>query len=59
MELFNYYLTGGLKVLETGMIILLLVFLGWNVKLYLEKRKPNDRPLEDDLEQIEETPVEK
>ena len=39
----DYYVTGGLKVLETGMIILLLVFLGWNVKLYLEEEKEGER----------------
>jgi len=33
----DYYVTGGFMVLETGLIIMLVAFLGWNVKLYLEK----------------------
>ena len=46
----DYYVTGRFMVLETGLIFLLVAFLGWNVKLYLEK------PLEG--EEMEEPPTE-
>ena len=32
----SYFVTGGMKILETGMILFLLLFLAWCVKLYLE-----------------------
>ena len=44
----DYYVTGGFMVLETGLILLLVAFLGWNVKLYMEKPR--------DGEQMEEPP---
>jgi len=46
----DYNVTGGYMVLETGLILLLVAFLGWNVKLYLEK------PLEG--EELKEPPPE-
>ena len=46
----DYNVSGGYMVLETGLIFLLVAFLGWNVKLYLEK------PLEG--EELEEPPPE-
>lgn len=38
----TYFMTGGMKVLETGMILFLLLFLAWSVKLYLEP-DPEDK----------------
>ena len=33
----DYYVTGGFMILETALIFLLVAFLGWNIKLYMEK----------------------
>ena len=46
----DYYVTGGFMILETSLIMLLVAFLGWNVKLYLEKPQ--------DGEELEEPPPE-
>lgn len=36
LELITYFADGGLKWLETGMILFMVVFLVWTVKLFLE-----------------------
>lgn len=33
----TYFTTGISAVIETGMIWFLIIFLGWNIKLFLEK----------------------
>jgi len=38
----DYYVSGGFMILETGLILLLVAFLGWNIKLYAEKPKNED-----------------
>ena len=40
--LLNYYVTGGFMFLEKGMILILLAFLGWNIKLYVESPKDGE-----------------
>lgn len=38
-KLWTYYTTGIYAVIETVMIGLFVVFLGWNIKLFVEKPK--------------------
>ena len=49
----DYYVTGGFMVLETVLIFVLVAFLGWNVKLYLEEPLPGE-----ELEEPPEDPTE-
>lgn len=35
----TYFSTGFTAILETSMISFLVIFLGWNIKLFLEKPK--------------------
>jgi hypothetical protein len=48
----NYYVTGGFMILETGLILLLVGFLVYNVKLFMEEPREGEE-LEEMFEEQE------